>query len=134
VYVLLVAVCLPAAGEDGKAVFERVCSKCHKLTGTLAQRNSRERWSTIIDDMVAKGAEASDAEIDQIIDYLAKSLGAKVNVNKATADEIAGTLELSKADAAAIVAYREKNGAFKGIDELRKVVAAVEDKKERIEF
>ena len=126
------------AADDGKAVFERVCSKCHKLTSTLAQRNSRERWSTIVDDMVAKGAEATDAEIEQIIDYLAKNLGGKVNVNKATAEEIAGVLELPQPQAAAIVGYREKNGAFKSIEDLRKVpgfdARAVETKKDRLEF
>jgi hypothetical protein len=72
--------------DDGKALLERICTKCHKLEGTLSQRNSKERWSAIVDDMVARGAEATDAEIDRLLDYLAKNYGNKVNVNKATAE------------------------------------------------
>ena len=34
------------AADDGNAVFERVCPECHKLTATLAQRNSRDQWPT----------------------------------------------------------------------------------------
>jgi competence protein ComEA len=124
--------------DEGKALLERTCTKCHELAGTLSQRNSRERWSAIVDDMIARGAEASDAEIDRLVDYLARNLGNKVNVNKATAEELAGALELPKAIASAIVEYREKNGNFKSLEDLRKVPAidwkTIESKKDRLDF
>ena len=83
---LIVLLWSPApALDDGKALLERACTKCHALTSTLKQRNSRAGWSAIVDDMVARGAEISDAEIDTIIDYLTKNFGPKVNVNKASA-------------------------------------------------
>jgi hypothetical protein len=80
------------AQDDGKALLERACTKCHGLTATLRQRNSRERWSTIVDDMIARGAEASDAELEKIIDYLAKNFGPRILVNKASAEELAAGL------------------------------------------
>ena len=81
---------------------------------------------------------ATDPEIEKIVDYLAKNFGPKVNVNKATADQLAGTLEVPKAAASAIVEYREKNGSFKSFEDLRKVPAidwsALESKKDRLDF
>jgi competence protein ComEA len=124
--------------EEAKALLERTCTKCHKLTATLSQRNSKERWSAILDDMIARGAEASDAEIETLVDYLARNFGSKVNVNKATAAELAAVLELPQAGASAIVEYREKNGTFKHVDDLKKVPEldwkAIESKKDRLDF
>jgi DNA uptake protein ComE-like DNA-binding protein len=49
----------------------------------------------------------TDAEIDTLIDYLAKTW-AKVNVNKANADDLVKALNFQAA--AAHREYREKNG------------------------
>ncbi len=126
------------AEDDGKALLERTCTKCHKLSAAVGQRNSKGRWSAIVDDMIARGAEATDPEIEKIVDYLTKNFGPKVNVNKATADQLAGTLEVPKATASAIVEYREKNGSFKSFEDLRKVPAidwsALESKKDSLDF
>ena len=124
--------------DEAKALLERTCTKCHKLTATLSQRNSKERWSAIIDDMIARGAEATDAEIETLIDYLAKNFGSKVNVNQATAEELSTVLDLPQASMSAIVDYREKNGKFKSLDDLKKVPEldwkAIESKKDRLDF
>ncbi len=126
------------AEDDGKALLERTCTKCHKLSAAVGQRNSKGRWSAIVDDMIARGAEATDPEIEKIVDYLTKNFGPKVNVNKATADQLAGTLEVPMATASAIVEYREKNGSFKSFEDLRKVPAidwsALESKKDSLDF
>lgn len=126
------------AQDDGKALLERACTKCHGLTGTMRQRNSRERWTAIVDDMVARGAEGSDAEFEKITNYLAKNLGEKVGVNKASAEELAAGLGIPRTAAAAIVAYRQKNGAFKTLEDLKKVpsldAADIDSKKDRLDF
>ena len=91
----------------------------------------------IVDDMVARGAEISDVEIETIIDYLANNFGPKVNVNKASAEELAGVLEIPTATADAIVEYRAKNGNFKDIEDLKKVRALgkdIDSKKDRLVF
>ena len=137
--VLLTALlCVPAAAQDeGKALMERACTKCHALTSTLKQRNTRAAWSAIVDDMIARGAEATDTEIDAIIDYLAKNFGPKVNVNKASAEELARVLEIPAAAADAIVEYRAKHGSFKDLEDLKKVreiEKEIESKRDRLEF
>lgn len=45
----------------------------------------------------------------------------KVNVNTATAKELAKVDGLSKSKAAAIVSYRKKHGEFKTLDDLKEV-------------
>ncbi|HVW86399.1 MAG TPA: cytochrome c [Bryobacteraceae bacterium] len=59
----------------GKAVTERVCTACHGLENVVRARMTKERWGTVVDDMVSRGAAASDSEIDQIVDYLAANFG-----------------------------------------------------------
>jgi len=126
----------------GKPLVEKVCSKCHDLEGVARSRNSKEGWSKIVDDMVSRGAEASDPEIEQIINYLTTSLGrkvvTKVNVNKASASDMASALGIPVDTAVAIVDYREKNGPFKEWQDLAKVpgldLKQIADKKDRVEF
>jgi competence protein ComEA len=127
-----------AAQEDGKALMQRACTKCHALTSMLGQHYNREGWSSVVDDMVSKGAEATDTEIETIIDYLVKTQGPKIKVNKATPQELAGALEIPVAVAGAVVEYREKRGGFKSFDELKKVPALegkdIESRKEWLDF
>lgn len=121
----------------GKKVVEKVCTKCHDAEGFSHSRNSRQRWENIVDEMVSRGAEATDAEIELIVDYLVNYLG-KLNVNKAPAEKIAADLKVPKETAEAIVAYREKNGPFKLWDDLGKVpgvdLKKIQDKKGLVEF
>jgi hypothetical protein len=55
----------------GKSVTERVCTTCHGLENVVRARMTKERWGSVVDDMVSRGATATDSEIDQIIGYLA---------------------------------------------------------------
>ena len=59
----------------GREVTERVCTPCHGLENVVRARMTKERWSAVVDDMVSRGAKATDAEIDQIVDYLAANFG-----------------------------------------------------------
>ncbi len=127
-----------SAQEDGKALVQRVCTKCHALNTTTGQRNSPARWSDVVDDMVARGAEASDADIVKIIEYLSTNFGPRTKVNTASAGELAAALEISKAAADEVVAYRSKNGAFHSLEDLKKVpglgAADIESKKDGLDF
>mgnify|MGYP003589210156 CR=1 FL=1 len=53
--------------------------------------------------------------------FLATVALAKVNINTATADELAALNGIGKVKAEAIVAYRTANGKFKAIEDLKKV-------------
>jgi competence protein ComEA len=126
---------------EGKATVERICSNCHELEVVARARNTRAGWNSVIDDMVARGAEGTDEELERILDYLAKNLGgtaAKINANKATARELAATLAISKETASAIVSEREKSGPYKQWQDLKRVpgidLKRIEDKRDRVEF
>jgi len=110
---------LPEA--KGKDVVERVCSACHEPQAVSRFRKSKDDWSAVIDDMVTKGADGSDADFETIISYLAKCFGPSVNVNMAGADDLSKQLELSPNESDAIVQYRGSNGMFKAVDDLKKV-------------
>jgi len=121
----------------GKAAVEKMCSKCHDLEGVVHNRNTREGWEMVVDEMIARGAEGTDQEIDLVIEYLAANFG-KVNVNKATTEQLIEALSVPKQIASAIVAHREKNGPFKEWEDLQKVpgldIKKIQDKKGRIVF
>ena len=77
-----------------------------------------------------------------MIDYLARTFPAeeipRLNVNTATQIEFESRLSLKRSEAAAVIQYREKNGPFKTIEDLKKVpgidAAKIEAKKDRITF
>ncbi len=109
----------------GRDTFLRVCSQCHSPDNVIANRQNRQGWEDTITKMAGLGASASDEEFTAILDYLTKNFppapANKINVNKATAAELKSGLALPQTEADAIVEYREKNGDFKSIDDLKKV-------------
>lgn len=117
----------------GKAEVMKICLDCHDLDTVTAENRTRDGWKKTVAKMGERGAEGTDEQFEAVIQYLTKNFG-KINVNAATADEIAGGLGFSAKEAAAIVDYREKNGVYKDVSDLSKVVdaAKVEAKKNHI--
>jgi cytochrome c5 len=66
---------LPAG--EGKEVTERVCGACHGTDVVASERHNKAEWQKVSDDMVARGADATDAEVKTIVEYLAKYFGPK---------------------------------------------------------
>jgi cytochrome c5 len=65
---------LPPGGA--KALVERTCGTgCHSIEVVTSQRMSARQWNETVQGMVARGAQASDAEVKAIMDYLGKTLG-----------------------------------------------------------
>ena len=60
---------------EGKAIVERTCVSCHALKVVTAKRASKEQWSTLVDQMISRGADLSDDEAEIVVDYLAKNFG-----------------------------------------------------------
>ncbi|HEX4227353.1 MAG TPA: helix-hairpin-helix domain-containing protein [Bryobacteraceae bacterium] len=122
----------------GKAQFMQICSQCHGLAMVTSHRNTADGWSAVIDDMVSRGAQGTDDDFDLVIKYLAANFGLKVNINKASASDLSSALQISSADAAAIIHYRETAGEFKDWSDLEKVphidIKKLESEKDRIEF
>jgi competence protein ComEA len=62
----------PALPEGpGRELMIRVCSRCHAPELAADQQLDPAGWKAIVDQMAAKGAEATDAELDEIVRYLA---------------------------------------------------------------
>lgn len=59
----------------GKAIVQRDCAGCHALKVITSKRASREQWSTLVDQMVSRGADVPDEEIETVVDYLARNFG-----------------------------------------------------------
>lgn len=65
---------LPAGGAKG--LVEKTCGTgCHSVEVVTSQRMNEKEWNAVVQSMVARGAQASDAEVKVIVDYLAKTLG-----------------------------------------------------------
>jgi hypothetical protein len=63
----------PAAPEHDLVV--KVCSGCHVPEMVTAKRHTADEWDEIIAKMVDHGAQATDAEQDQILAYLVRFYG-----------------------------------------------------------
>jgi putative heme-binding domain-containing protein len=64
---------LPAG--NGKADFQRICSSCHSMDRATSQRMTRAEWAAVVTDMVARGAQGSSAELDNVVSYLSLNFG-----------------------------------------------------------
>ena len=126
----------------GRAETERLCKQCHEVARSVSLRQDRDGWNNTMTKMAAFGMKGTDSDFALVVDYLAKNFPAeevpRVNVNKASAIELESGLTLKRSQAAAIIAYRNKNGNFKSLNDLKMVpsldVAKIEAKKDRITF
>ena len=126
---------------DGKAkpLVESACTECHGLDQVVQSGMSASDWRATVNRMVKKGASLAPDQIDSVVEYLSVYfVPDKTNVNTATADQLKNALQLSAAEAEAIVQYRKANGNFKDLAGLEKVSGVdakkIEAKKDLIAF
>ncbi|HTX38531.1 MAG TPA: helix-hairpin-helix domain-containing protein, partial [Bryobacteraceae bacterium] len=109
----------------GRAETQAICSQCHELARSISLRQDKAGWQATIDKMVTLGAKGSDKDFQLVVDYLAKNYPGEemppINVNEARAIDLESGLTLLRSQARAIIAYRDKNGPFKSIEDLEKV-------------
>lgn len=126
----------------GRVETEKLCRQCHELARSISLRQDRDGWNTTLTKMAAFGMKSSEKDYGLVLEYLAKHFPAedipKINVNTASAIELESGLSLRRSQAREVLAYREKNGDFKSLDDLKKVpmmdAAKIEAKKDRITF
>ncbi len=126
----------------GKAETQKICTQCHELARSVSLRQDRAGWESTVNKMVTLGAKASNAEMEAVVTYLAAHYPAedipRLRVNTARQIEFESMLNLRRSQAAAIIAYREKNGPFHSLDDLLKVpgvdTAKIEAGKDRLVF
>jgi competence protein ComEA len=131
VVVALLACVPPAAAQDpfpegpGKDVTLRMCGTCHPAERSAAVRLTRDGWRDVMARMVTLGAQGSDAERTEVLDYLAASFKGEapkpVNLNTAPAIDLESVAGLLRKESAALIAYRTKHGPCKTLDDLKQV-------------
>ena len=121
----------------GKTALLNVCNDCHGAEAAARQLKTRDEWSKTLDEMASNGAQASDEEWNQILEYLDKHFSL-IFVNKAGAKSLANALDVPEDEGEAIVGYREAHGRFGTIDDLKHVPALdpvkVDARKDRLVF
>jgi competence ComEA-like helix-hairpin-helix protein len=97
--------------------------QCHEPAFLLRQRRTEADWKNTVTRMSQKGLGGPVENYEAVGAYMAKNFGrmedaTKVNVNKATIDEMVQRLGLTKDEAAAIIAYRTRRGDFHEWDDM----------------
>jgi len=110
---------LPEAKE--KETFVKMCSNCHAIERVVKVKFSKKFWASTVDDMVSRGAEGTEEEVEAVIDYLSRYFGKPVNINTATAKQIEVGLSFKPAEAEAIIKNRTGNGPIKTFEDLTKI-------------
>ncbi len=127
----------------GKDLTLKMCSNCHEPERAQSLHQDKDSWDATISAMVSRGMEVkSDDDYNTVLNYLSKAFPAEapkpLNINSASAIDMESALSLLHSQAALIVAYRDKNGKFKTLDDLKKIpgldFSKVGSKKERIAF
>jgi len=126
----------------GKAETEKMCKGCHEIARSISPRQDRVGWSQTLAKMTAFGMKSTEQEHELVLNYLSKSFPAedvqKVNINTAQGIELESGLTLLRSQAKAVIDWREKNGPFKSLDDLKKVPGISAEKwdgkKDRISF
>src|ERR1044072_3899402 len=119
---------LPAAAEEmpegaGKQVMRRECTPCHMPDHFVKYQHTNEEWQAIVVRMGQRVRSATKEELDTVQKYLATNFpkieqAGKLNVNKATPQDISTQLALSQTEAEAVVQYRRQHGEFREWGEL----------------
>ncbi len=73
-------------GPNQKLV-ELVCSKCHTTDRIASKRMSKAEWKEEVTEMLQEEDDVTEAEKDEIIDYLARTFPAKAEFNNRRSDK-----------------------------------------------
>lgn len=109
----------------GQETTVRACGLCHEARRAASVRLTRDGWAGVIESMMKRGARVDDNNFDVILDYLSTHFlgeaAQPVNVNTAPQIDLESVAGLLRREAAALIEYREKNGPFKTLDDVKKV-------------
>ena len=109
----------------GKDITVKVCASCHAAETVASVRHTPDGWRDVIAKMVAAGAEGTEQELETVLQYLSTQFPVEpqkaLNLNTATAIDLESVAGLLRKEAAAVIAYREKNGPCKKLEDLKKV-------------
>jgi len=85
---------LPAG--KGRETFKAICTSCHDIETTTNLRNTRSGWVEVIMTMKNNGADGTEAQFAEIVDYLTMNFGKKEDGSGKKANSSGGALSLDK--------------------------------------
>ena len=124
----------------GRDVTVKLCASCHAVETVASVRHTPEEWRDVIAKMVAAGADGTEQELETVFQYLSTQFPVEaqkaLNLNTATAIELESVAGLLRKEAAALIAYRGKNGPCKKLEDLKKIAGLdykkIEARKEHV--
>lgn len=138
----------------GATIVQHRCTSCHALSVVTSKRASKPQWTQLVNQMVTRGAQIPDDEIATVVEYLAANFslssppptenaratsGPKlINVNMATAKQLAFAFGLTAQEADAVLEYRAQHGKIRNWDALTRMpgisATKFKDKKSLIRY
>ena len=125
----------PRLLEREHASLQAVCARCHNLQIVTDTPMSYDAWHETVQKMIDRGADATDEQLDDIMDYLYRTM-TTIDINSAGADALSTVLDVPDSVVKAVIA-RRKARRFTGLDDLKTVSgidAAALDAKSRLLF
>ena len=108
----------------GKDATVKVCGTCHPPERGASVRLTRAGWQDVIAKMLTLGAKGTDAELQEVLDYLATHFKgeamAPLNLNRATSIELEAVVGMLRRESKAWMTARQKSPCAT-LDDLRKV-------------
>jgi cytochrome c5 len=65
----------PLPDGEGKKVVEKLCLDCHGPENFTSKKRTKDEWEKVVSDMIEKGAQGTESELDQVVAYLTKYFG-----------------------------------------------------------
>jgi len=59
----------------GKAVVQKMCVGCHSANVLTSKRATPAQWSAIVQQMISRGAEGTDEQVETVMRYLNENFG-----------------------------------------------------------
>ena len=67
---------------NGRRIVEKICATCHGLEIVTSKSYSKDRWQSIVQEMIAQGAPLNKTEAARVVEYLAMHFGEKEHVQE----------------------------------------------------
>lgn len=108
----------------GRETVIQLCGGCHEADQAAALLLNRAGWSDLIANMRSLGAEGTDAQFADVLNYLAEKFPApppkKLNINAANQVELESVAGLLRREATAVLQFVQKTPC-KDLSDLKKV-------------
>ncbi len=63
------------AAQDGATLVQERCTVCHSLDRITGAHYTAAEWKTVVDQMIAKGAQLTSVEESAVVQWLAATYG-----------------------------------------------------------